>query len=74
MSMICGKILHPFVKFHNKRTLHTMHYTTNEDFKLARSDLEKSLTDVSEYSRKQKPNLNANKTEFIALCKKSKKA
>ena len=52
-----------------------MHYTTNEDFKLARWDLEKSLlTDFSEYSRKHKSNLNADKTEFIVLCKKSKKS
>ena len=44
----------------------TMLSTTNEDFNPARSDHTKNLTDISEYFRRHKMNLNADKTEFIA--------
>ena len=47
----------------------TMLYTTNEDFNIARSDLEKSLSEISDFFRKHKLNLNADKTEYFAVCK-----
>ena len=50
----------------------TMLYTVNGDFNKARSDFEKSSTDLSEFFRKHKLNINADKTEFNALCKKLK--
>ena len=48
-----------------------MLYTTNEDFNIPRSELDKNLTDISDF-RKQKLNLKADKTELIVPCKKSK--
>ena len=50
----------------------TMVYTTNEYFNLARSDFKKSLSEVSENFRKRNMKLKADKTEIIALLKKSK--
>ena len=49
-----------------------MLYTTNEDFNIARTNLEKSLSEISEYFRKHQLKLIADKNDFVALCKKTK--